>query len=423
MADQTVTLGMDTRDYTNGIGRALKEADRFGKDFQKTIKAAGGGNLGRVLVGDQVLQRSLKFASEAVKAFAKDNADAQAVLDRWEGIGEKFKAAIGRDLVGAMEGFGDTLSGVMQRLDGFRTEVVDSIVSAATGDPMHASRVDEQRKANEDQARQFAIQQRVDAERMKVAAERARAMGDTAEAARIEERGRYREARQRIGKIADPGERAAMQELEATRHASRMYAIQKDLDEKAAAERKALNERVAKDQADIAERKAKIAQDRAEERARTIEGLSKSFDRNDIDVMAAKGMKEEVELARVRLDYEEQIKAVRDSTVLTAAERQSTVDFLRSQRDEILAGLTGAQVDEARKAVNEAGRGGSFRSLEAGAGGDFFSRGTFAGAGFRVGGPVAAGGPADQLLKAQQRNTAVLEDIRRNTAQTTARAG
>ena len=103
MAGVNVTLGVDGADYAKGLNRALKEADDFSRGWSRAIRAAGAGNLGKLVIGDQILKRSFQASAAAIQEFAKDNADAQAVLARWDAIGNSIQRSIGQDLVAGLE--------------------------------------------------------------------------------------------------------------------------------------------------------------------------------------------------------------------------------------------------------------------------------------------------------------------------------
>lgn len=426
MAGVNVTLGVDGADYAKGLNRALKEADDFSRGWSRAIRAAGAGNLGKLVIGDQILKRSFQASAAAIQEFAKDNADAQAVLARWDAIGNSIQRSIGQDLVAGLEA---SLPLVQELADGaerIRKSMVDGLSNLFAGDPYGGSadrreiRAAEAANAESSRSRTAFNGGVVDEARLN--ADRAKAAGDDLLAQSGTERARYLAARQTIGMdqgLSQPDKDKRYQ-AEQQRHAANVAAIER---QKQAKEEKEYAEVVKRSQEETKRAeafKAEQAKMAAESQAR----VQRMLEDNQIERMqVSEAAKAEVEYARVRLDYERQIAEVRMESGLTPDQKAAYAAQIGRQRDELIAAMAAEDVTSAQQRVADAMNPAGFRGLSSA--GIFGRTLTDPGIGFRVAPAETEMSKAQKDLRgAVDRQTRVLEDIKRNTAQgTVARAG
>lgn len=144
MADMTFTTALDDRGFNAGL-RSVENQARRG--------AAGVERILRFSAVKQGVNAGLNFAGEAVRAYADRFESARPVLERFETAVGRVKAAIGRDLVIAMDATAPAIDGFMKRFEAGRTAVVNWYAALLGGD---GAGVDAAMAAGQNADRRFA---------------------------------------------------------------------------------------------------------------------------------------------------------------------------------------------------------------------------------------------------------------------------
>jgi hypothetical protein len=428
MADILATIGLDHAQFKRGLSRVKEMAARDSSDIARNLQRAG--DFARFSAGEKVFKRVFGFASSAVKAFAKDNADAQATLDKWSSAGEGIKKGIGGDLIALL----DTLNPLLERLkqiDELRGRLVDSLAGLASGGVFqggeNVSDVNEQRAAAAEQAEGFARMRRLQEAGLKFGADANDAAGNSTAAGAFREQLRHRQELEKIGKMADKEEAAALLANENSLHALKMANLDRQKkakadewdeqkrqlqeDQEVQALRLAGRER----EADVMEAELKVAEQirkvendstlsKAEklgrvqslqffqgvagrqagadfdgkfnrDRAKALGGVEESLGRDSVSLLEARGQKELAELAGIRLDYEKRIADIREETTLGAFEKEQLINQTLEARDQILSATIEGQIEDLESQLKKKRAGGDFREVEAGIGGAVIGQG------------------------------------------------
>jgi hypothetical protein len=427
MADILATIGLDHQQFKRGLSRAREMAARDSSSIAKNLQRAG--DFARINAGEKIFKRVFGFASSAVKAFAKDNADAQATLSRWGSAGESVKKGIGGDLVALL----DTLDGIlarMRRLEELRGRIVDATATAMLGVAEGGNTVtdvNQQRAAAAEQAESFARMRRLQEAGLKFGADANEAAGNTTAAAAFREQLRHREELQKIGKMADKEEAAALLENENKLHAIKMAHLERE--KKAKSDEWAENKRQLQEsqeveamrlagrdrEADVMEAELRIAEqirkvqndqslsasqratrvqslqflqrvageqagrkfdnDFNTKRGRALSGFAEGLAGDQISLLEAQGQKELAELAGIRLDAEKRIAEIREESTISATEKEQLINQTLESRDRILSATVEGQIDELERELRRKRRGADFREVEAGIGGAVIGQG------------------------------------------------
>lgn len=245
MADQIATLGLNRREFSDGLRAAGRESDDFARNFKRSV--GGIEELGKIVVLKKILGDTLRYAGEAVNKFAADNDAAMRIVKRWEETAGTVKKAIGGDLVGAMQGFQGDAEGVFGWLERRRKGIVnglaDVMIMGKYGAGFghfddSAAAVDEARKGEYDSARSMAATiaetkafQRASAfEASSGSAAAIAGMGPGSERAQAVEREmqRHREAADRIREESNTEAQLRMRAAEDDRHKAELAAIDRE---------------------------------------------------------------------------------------------------------------------------------------------------------------------------------------------------
>lgn len=428
MADILATIGLDHSQFKRGLSRVKEMAARDSSDIARNLQRAG--DFARFSAGEKIFKRVFGFASSAVKAFAKDNADAQATLDKWAGAGEGIRKGIGGDLIGLL----DTLNPILDRLrqiDELRGRLVDSLAGLASGGVFRGgeeiSDVNDARAAAAGQAEGFARMRRLQEAGLKFGADANDAAGNTTAAGAFREQLRHRQELEKIGKMADKQEAAALLENENTLHAIKMANLDRQkkakVDEWSEQKRQLQEEQEVQAlrlagrerEADVMEAELKVAEQirkvendstlsKAEklsrvqslqlfqgvagrqagqafdgkfnrDRAKALGGVEDSLGRDRVALLEARGEKELADLAAMRLDYEKRIADIREETTLGAFEKEQLINQTLTARDQILSATLEGQIEDLESQLKRKRRGDNFREVEAGIGGAVIGQG------------------------------------------------
>ena len=427
MADLDVTLGLNYQQFRQALARAKNEGKRGADDISRAMARVG--NLARFYTGGEILMRGFRFASDAVKAFAKDNADAQAVLAKWDRAGDGIQKGIGEDLVALLDNLSPVLDG-LAKLDEYRKRLVNNIadgfnaLSGGVDSGETASGVDQARAAARQAAEDDARRRALRAASLKFGADANDASGRTREAAMFREEIRHEAEKKRIGQIADQQQQQAERDFETSLHTMKLADIEREAREGARKFEEHKRELEAEQQlsslrlnrrereAAVLEAQLKFVKEIAEvendrslspgeknnrlaslrglqdsagrqaalefdvksdrERQAALRGLGFDASRGRIDVLRTRGEQELADLAQLRLDTEEKIAAIRQDAVdqkITEADADEAINRALVTRDDILRESLKRDVKDVTRAIRKHAQGDSFREVEAGFGG------------------------------------------------------
>lgn len=411
MADIQATMALDYAEFRRGLKDAQREAHQTSGMISKSFDGLSG------LFGAKLLKevafKGFAFASDSIKAFAKDSVDAQNDLREFGETWESVKAGIGEDLMPAVR----PLMGVIETLNSWRKSAVNAAADFWGGGD--ATAVDAAREEAKEQERTVAALKAHVKYAQEIEALRADNAGNAAAAATARERLRHEEAMAKTGKITDERLRAEAVSAEDQTHALKMQHIEQeaaamrakfDIERAAAADAMKVREMTLAHldkeakltqvlnayQAQIrgvendgsippAEQARRIAALR-NEGLRSIQLGRREFDSDEskahgdfergrrdvsIDILNVSGHKELAELARIRLDYAEREARVRESTVLSQATKELEINELMSDRDRLLLEHARQADEDLQRQIDSKVNGSSFRGISAGLGGDF----------------------------------------------------
>lgn len=347
MADLKATLGLDTREFDNGLKKATSSTRDFGRTFQRETSNAL--QLGKGLLSIEMMRKGWNLAAAAVREFSKENEEAarqvKAVEDAWSSL----KAGVGKGLVqsGAVSLVGSALGGV----EDFRKEWVNFVVE---GWQAWGLNIDDPKLIDEIEA-------------------------------------------------ADKELAEAFQK--------RLPELKKAKDDRA---------KILADSSAERDRALKAEADRAARfRRNQFDTISNTVG-NRIDIMEAQGQKDAAELARIRLDYERQIFAVREDADLSMLDKAQQIATLEKQRNELVTATMDRQKKDADELVKASKpRPGGQRELGGGIGGGFFSAAVFGGGGSQVITKTPETKKLEDIHATQKAQSQTLKRIADNTGRST----
>lgn len=476
MADIQTTLGLNYQDFKRGLAQASAEAQRSTREIGGHFESLGGLLRGKFL--KETAFKVFEYGSAAIKAFAKDNIDAQNAMKQWEERSEKLNKSIGEDLYHTLKML-DGL-GVPKALDWLvnaRVGVVDAVATgmqALVGGPNGGetiSDVNDAREQSNESAKSIARTRRDRELYLAFGGDANEAAGNKDAAARFREEARHAQELKKIAGEGDGEEQMQRREYEDKVHQLKLQHIDEErnrrlqaiADEFDAAQGDLLASRLelsgqareAKVQSAVAgydsrirsvensdmdpeEKRRKLdrlrqlrvqAGDMAgakhdsetnKERESALNRISSDHAQAGIDLYDTQGYRELADLAKLRVTYAQQEADIRTQTSLSQADKELAINQLQADRDRALLAHAQQSEEDLQHQIDTKVGGTAFRGVTAGLGGD------------RAGSVLASGGgQEDYELKRlndrqemfHEREAELLRKIAENTGKAVAIAG
>lgn len=389
MSDMLARLGLDRREYSDGLKTAEREARVFGRNFDKAVEGVNfGSKMLKMGLGVNMVTRVFGAATRSVDEYAKTNAGAAEVMGRMEETFKGFQAAIGATLLPAFE----ALVGV---LDSW----TEGLGTAARAEAESIRRSEELAAAHRKRRAEWAADEKFLRELRRAEEDRA---SSAVEAAGMDGRGSAVE-RARLGFSRQIEDIADDPNLSEQQRSFRRQALER-----------------ARDSAGWHAGYVYDLQ-RSAERDASQRALSGDAAQREVAILRASGRDIEAMVRQAQIAANAATYQIQNLPGLDDSERMRAIGSATADAMRLLSAQLGSEEERAlaELAGLGRGRGGHSRSLYAGVGGALGQAAVFGAGAYAAPGADAMLRAQERLEQIQKKQTEVLESIRENTARGT----